>query len=208
MSEKKDPNEIPFPRPEMRAAMAALAESGAAATCERLEDLLDDLLRKLCAAKQFELTSGNCRKEGCEIVEEPKIEPCLRLRWGDGPNDHLETDDTEILCITVCNPYSNVTLKDFNLQLVVTDLAGNPVPNQADGTPSVIIKPQFNVCYDDIPPCDPQKPNQNCISREFVMINRGAKPGKYRVLVVYCFEACFTKLGIDRSAFVLELVAS
>jgi hypothetical protein len=209
MSDKKEPNpnEIPIPHAEMRAALEASRDVGAAATCERIEDLLDNVLRALCARKQFELTSGNCKKE-CQTIEEPKIEPCLRLRWGDGPNDHLETDDTEILCITVCNPYSNVVLKEFNLQLIVTDASGNPVPNQADGTPSVIIKPQFNVCFDDIPPCDPQRPNRNCVSREFVMINRGAKAGQYKVFVVYCFEACFTKVGFNPAAFVLDLVTS
>ncbi len=208
MSDKNpNPFEGLFPPGPMGATLAQSQALGAAATCERIEDLLDDVLRGLCAKKQFELTSGNCKKE-CQTIEEPKIEPCLRLRWGDGPNDHLETDDTEVLCITVCNPYSNVTLKDFNLQLIVTNAAGGPVANQADGTPSVMIKPQFNVCFDDIPPCDPQKPNQNCVSREFVMINRGAIAGQYKVLVVYCFEACFTKLGVDRAAFVLDLVSS
>ncbi|HEY0321137.1 MAG TPA: hypothetical protein VGC66_09305 [Pyrinomonadaceae bacterium] len=146
--------------------------------------------------------------EVCQKVEEPKIAPCLRLRWGDGPQDHLETDDTEIFCITVCNPYSNVMLKDFTLQVIVTDANGKPVPNQADGTPSVIIKPNFNICYGDIPPCNPDKPDQpSCVSREFVLINRGAIDGKYKVIVFYCFDACFTLLGFE-SAFELELVKS
>ena len=211
MSEKeKDPTryEGPLPPGPMRAAMEQSRDLNAADFCERVEDALDDILRQLCSKKQFELTSGNCSRE-CRAVEEPKIVPCLRLRWGDGPQDHLETDDTEVLCITVCNPYSNVILKDFNLQLIVTTATGGPVPNQADGTPSVMIKPQFNICFDDIPPCDPQKPNQkSCVSREVVLINRGAVAGQYKVFVVYCFEACFTKVGFEPAAFVLDLVSS
>jgi hypothetical protein len=71
-----------------------------------------------------------------------------------------------------------------------------------------MIKPNFMICFDDIPPCDPQKPNASCVSREVVMINRGAIAGHYKVFVVYCFDACFTKLVIEPAAFDLELVAS
>lgn len=203
-SKRKEETQPPEP---MRTVMAQAQEINSAALCERLEDVVNGLISKSCAGKQFELKSGNCR-EGCQTVEEPKIVPCLRLRWGDGPQDHLETDDTEVLCITVCNPYTNVTLKDFTLQLIVTTAGGGAVPNQADGTPSVMIKPNFMICFDDIPPCDPQKPEASCVSREVVMINRGAIPGHYKVFVIYCFDACFTKVGIEPAAFDLELVAS
>jgi len=146
--------------------------------------------------------------EVCQTVDEPKIVPCLSLRWGDGPQDHLETDDTEVLCITVCNPYSNVVLKNFTLQLIVTDANGAPVANQPDGTPSVLIKPNFMICFDDIPPCNPERPDQpSCVSREVVLINRGAIEGKYKVVVVYCFDACFTQVDFAQ-AFELELVKS
>ncbi len=210
MSDKKDanPNDIPFMPRELRATMEASSDAQAADLCEKIEDLADGLIRKSCSAKQFELKSGNCEAR-CQAVEEPKIVPCLRLKWGDGPQDHLETDDTEVLCITVCNPYSNVVLKEFNLQLFVLTAAGGPVPNQADGTPSVIIKPQFNICFDDIPACDPQKPGQSCVSREVVLIDRGAVPGQYKVVALYCFEACFTKFNLREPAvFTLDLVAS
>jgi len=210
MSDTKDPKENDFPQApvEFRAALEAASDQQAADICEKLEELADEFLRKLCSGKQFELKSGNC-DDRCETVEEPKIVPCFRLRWGNGPQDHFETDDTEIICITVCNPYSNVVLKDFNVLINVTTAAGGPVPNQADGTPSVIIKPQFNVCFDDIPACDPQKPNQNCISREFVLIDRGAVPGQYKIVIFYCFEACFTKFSLrDPAVFTIDLVAS
>jgi hypothetical protein len=201
-------NEIPLPAGEFRAAMEAARGGQAVNICERLEDFLDDVLRKSCATKQFDQTAGNCEK-GCQTVEEPRIVPCIHLRWGDGPQDHLETDDTEVLCITVCNPYSNVTLKDFTVQLVVLTSANNAVPNQPDGTPTVQVKPQFNICFGDIPACDPEKSNQNCISREVVLIDRGAIPGQYKLFVYYCFEACFTKFSFfDPAVFKLDLVAS
>jgi hypothetical protein len=210
MSDTKDPKDNAFPHVpvEFRAALEAASDQQPADICDILEKVGDNAVRKECSGKQFELKSGNC-SDRCETVEEPKIVPCFRLRWGNGPQDHFETDDTEIICITVCNPYSNVVLKDFNVLLGVLTAAGGAVPNQADGTPSVIIKPQFNVCYGDIPACDPQKRDQNCVSQEFVVIDRGAVPGQYKIVIFYCFEACFHKFsGRDTAVFTIDLVAS
>jgi hypothetical protein len=191
----------------MRSALAQTEQRNNADLCGIIDDAANNLIRRACAQKQFEQTSGNCNNERCQKVDEPKIEPCLRLRWGDGAQDQLETEDTEVLCITVCNPYSNVAFNDFTLQLLVTDASGNAVPNLPDGTPSVFIKPSFMICFDDIPPCDPNNPRQSCVSREVVFISRGAKVGTYRILVIYCFQACFTKLSLQ-AAFKLDLVAS
>jgi hypothetical protein len=146
--------------------------------------------------------------EVCQTVDEPKIVPCVRLRWGDGPQDHLETNDTEILCVTVCNPYSNVVLKDFTMQLTVTDTNFRPVLPQPDGTPSVQVKPGYEICFGDIPPCDPKRPDpQSCVSREVVLLSSGAIAGKYDLFVIYCFNACFTMLS-PITYFELELVKS
>lgn len=195
----------PLRAPLQRAQRASNEQS---TVCERFDGFINDFLRRSCAAKRFEERSGNCTPR-CQRAEEPKIEPCLRLRWGDSPTDQLETEDTEILCITVCNPYTNVVLKNFTLHLVVVNADGTSVAPLPDGTPSVQIKPTFMICFDDIPPCDPQKPNQeSCVSREVVFLSRGAKPGKYHVFVVYCFEACFTKFDLKPAAFELELHAS
>jgi hypothetical protein len=210
MAENKDPNQSDrhLPPGPMRETLAQAERQSNADICRRIDDIANNLIRQACLKKQFE-QADNCAgiDKECRKIEEPKIVPCLRLKWGDGPNDHLETDDTEVLCLTVCNPYSNVTLKDFTLQLIVTDANGNPVANQADGTPSVMIKPSFMICFDDIQPCNPQQPGQSCVSREVVLINRGAIPGKYKVFVIYCFHACFTELRSE-AAFELDLVAS
>lgn len=177
--------------------------------CGRFEDTLDTELRNRCRKNKFiDQSFGNCDGR-CDGVPEPKIVPCLHLRWGDSLQDHLETDDTEVMCITVCNPYFNVMLKDFTLHLEVFTAGGAQVPTQADGQPSVMIRPQFNICFGDIEPCNLQVINEkSCVSREVVLINRGAIPGKYNLHVVYCFEACFTKLFSEPAAFVLDLVAS
>lgn len=146
--------------------------------------------------------------DACQPIDEPKIVPCLRLGWGDGPQDKIETDDVEVLCVTVCNPYSNVVLKDFTLHLVVSDPSGGSVAVLPDGTPSVQIKPEFMICFGDIPPCDPNKPDKpSCVSREIVLMSRGAVEGKYKVFVAYCFQACFTKFAIGPT-FELDLIKS
>lgn len=210
MSADKDPNPnaIPLPPGPIRERLAQAQAAGSINSdiCERIEDLANDLIRQACAQKQFDQTFGNC-KEGCKPVEIPKLVPCFHLRWGDGPQDHLETDDTEVLCLTVCNPYSNVALKNFTVQLVIAPAGGGPIPNQADGTPSVMIKPSFMICFDDVQPCNPQEPRSSCVSREVVLINRGAVPGPYRIFIFYCFEACFTEVGAG-AAFTLDLVSS
>jgi hypothetical protein len=212
MSANKDPEleKAPLPPGPMREPLAQ-AQAGAADNadlCERIDAIANDAIRQACAKKQFDLKSGNCPREGCLAVEKPKIAPCIHLRWGDGPQDHLETDDTEVLCLTVCNPYSNVAFKNVTVQLFILPAGGGAIPNQADGTPSVMIKPSFMICFDDIPPCNPQQPKEaSCVSREVVMINRGAIPGKYRIYVIYCFEACFTELAIG-GVFEVELVSS
>ncbi|HVG35957.1 MAG TPA: hypothetical protein VM911_23085 [Pyrinomonadaceae bacterium] len=179
----------------MRAALAQAEQPNASIFCQRLDAAANDFLNKSCAGKQFDQTAGNCNNKSCQTVEEPKIEPCVHLRWGDGPQDQLETEDTEILCITICNPYSNVALNDFTAYILVLNADGTPVANLPDGTPSVLIKPNLMICFDDIPPCDPQNPRKSCVSREVVLLTRGAKVGTYLIAVLYCFQACFTKLG-------------
>lgn len=144
---------------------------------------------------------------GCGPVEAPTLTPCIELRWGDGPKDHIETDDFEVVCLTVCNPYSNVTFKDFTAHVIPTTATGTPIPNLPDGTPSVLVKPSYEICFGDIGPCDPKKPDEfSCVARELVIKTCGALEGPYRLNVVYCFDAEFENLGID--VIDIELVKS
>ena len=148
------------------------------------------------------------RTQPCQQVEQPKLAPCLHLKWGDGPDDRIETDDWEILCISACNPYSNVTLKNFTVHLVIVDSNGNPVPNLPDGTPSVLIRPDYQIRFGDLPPCNPDaKKPSTCVSREVVLISRGAIKGAYTLYAFYCFDACFTYTSALK-AFRLDLVKS
>jgi hypothetical protein len=127
----------------------------------------------------------------CYEAKFPKLTPIINISWGDSTCDCIETDDTEIMCISVCNGYSNVVFKNFVIgRIKVVDENGNQVPILPDGTPSVDIHPIGPYCFGDIAACNPEGRN-NCISREFVLINRGAKAGKYKILLeCICFDVC------------------
>lgn len=127
----------------------------------------------------------------CVALKLPDIHPCISVRWGDSPCDCIETDDVEVACVTVCNCYSNVTFSDLSIgQILVTDLAGNPVPNLPDGTPSVQVLPTGPICFGDVPPCKGHN-KPSCVSREIVIYTRGAIGKDYRlVFKAICFKVC------------------
>lgn len=135
----------------------------------------------------------------CKEIKFPDVRPCISVSWGDSRCDCMETDDTEVVCITVCNCYSNITFSDLTIGVVyVVDSAGNSVPNLPDGTPSVQIIPMGPICFGAIPPCKDGKPG--CVSRQLVLRTRGAKGGAYRLMVGgicfsvtkhYDFSECF-----------------
>lgn len=127
----------------------------------------------------------------CSEFKFPALKPCINVSWGDSDCDCLETDDVEILCITVCNCYSNVSFGCFSIgQILVTDMAGNPVPTLPDGTPSVQVIPSGPICFGDIPPCK-DKNHPGCVSRELVLYTRGAIGKTYKLLFNgICFKVC------------------
>ncbi|HVQ07149.1 MAG TPA: hypothetical protein VMS43_01815 [Allosphingosinicella sp.] len=151
---------------------------------------------------------GACGLPRCEAVEAPDLEPCISVSWGDSPCDCFETDDTEIVCITVCNCYSNISFSNFRIMGIVMLATGpggpGPVPALPDGTPSVQIVPPGPVCFGDIPPC--RDDQAGCVSRQFVIRTRGAKSGDYLVaLAGICYDVCFHYN--NRDAFTLTLCA-
>lgn len=136
--------------------------------------------------KQYKvlLKEAICKACGSECKElvVPKIEPCISIAWGDSDCDCFETDDVETAIITVCNCYSNISFSDFHIAyFIVTMFDGSPVPRLPDGTPSVSITPVGPVCFGDIGPCKPGA--VNCVAREIVIRTRGAKAGKYKLLL-------------------------
>ena len=143
---------------------------------------------------------------GCSEIKIPKMEPCVSVSWGDGDRDELETDDTETLCITLCNCYTNIGFSNVSIgYLWVLDEDGTNVAVLPDGTPSVEAIPHGPICFGDIGPCVENE--SSCVSREFSLQTRGAKPGKYRLLIgALCYDVVH---HFDMEAcFELELVLS
>jgi hypothetical protein len=135
------------------------------------------------------LPGGHGNGERCAPLELPFIIPCFKLRWGDGPDDRIETDDVEILCIKAWNPHSNVIIKDLIAYIEILDENSALPETLPDGTPSVMVKPSNRVCFGDLPPCEENNPNESpTVSREWALISRGAKDGKYLVVLAYCFS--------------------
>ncbi|MDD1607373.1 MAG: hypothetical protein LUQ18_02500 [Methylococcaceae bacterium] len=135
-------------------------------------------------------TGCYCPSE-CNTVELPSIKPCISVKWGDSPCDCLETDDVEILCITVCNCYANVTFSNLSIgQILITNMDGTEVlPKLPDGTSSVRVIPSGPICFGDIAPCTDNQPN--CVSRELVLYTRGAAGKQYRLIFKgICFTVC------------------
>ena len=134
----------------------------------------------------------------CLPVDLPRIAPWTSIHWGDSECDCIEGDDTEVMHLTVCNPYRNLTLSNLTIhQLLVVDMNGNPPPLLPDGSPSIQLVPVGPYCFDDLEPC-------TCVTRQFVLRLRGAVPGPWRILVKgICFDACFH--GDEQDCFTFEV---
>ena len=145
--------------------------------------------------EQIICTAGS---NACSDVNLPNVRPCFSLMWGDGPNDRIETNDIELMCISAVNPYSNITFKNLTLLVtMVTEEGGGDVEDLPDRTPSVYVKPLYVTCFGDIPPCNPEDPDSSRVTREIVLVSSGAKEGKYSLYIVYCYSIEFTYLDLD-----------
>jgi hypothetical protein len=128
----------------------------------------------------------------CEPLDLPDVKPQISITWGDSDCDCIESDDVEVMYLTICNPYSNIVFDHFTIhQLTVVDDQGNPVATLPNGQPSIQLIPVGPYCFGEIEPC-------SCISREFVLRNRGAITGSNHIKIDgVCFDA---HLHFDQTA--------
>jgi hypothetical protein len=144
---------------------------------------------------------------GCGPTKLPELRPCFSIKWGDSARDQIESEDFEILCIEARNPYSNVILKDVTLIVgIVVHKNGTPVERLPDGTPSVLLKPDAQVCFGDLPACDPTGKDDGGVCRELVLKTSNAIADDYRLLIAVCFGVEYHQLIEEHFDF--ELVAS
>lgn len=135
-----------------------------------------------------EVICNSCGINRCKEVDLSEVNPCISIKWGDSECDCLESSDYEVMTLTVCNCYSNLTFSNFKISMIeVVDADGKPVKMLPNGTPSVKIHPIGVFCFGDIEPC-------SCITREFVLINEGAKEGEYQInLKGICYDITKTE---------------
>lgn len=168
--------------------------------CRNLAAMIDEQLAgtpKINALRPCD-DSQPVEQPRCLPIDLPRIAPWTSVRWGDSQCDCIEGDDTEVMSLTVCNPYRNLTLSNLTIhQIVVVQANGAPVANLPDGTPSVQLVPMGPYCFDDLAPC-------TCVTRQFVLRLRGAVPGPYRILLRgICFDACFH--GDEEDCFIFNV---
>jgi hypothetical protein len=161
-------------------------------SCEDLNTDVNQLLLDRCVDKHHTLEhcdeANDCEcdpSDTCEPVALPELKPCISIRWGASDCDGIESDDVEIMCITICNCHSNISFSNLSIaSLTVVDANGNDVPLLPDGTPSVQLVPVGPYNFGKIEPC-------SCVSREFVFRSRGAISGPYHIkLAGICYDVC------------------
>jgi len=156
------------------------------ARCRRLAREVDEQLHDLSRLQNHMLPcEGRQEEYKVEPLNIPRIEPWVTISWGDSKCDCIESDDTEIMYLTVCNPYSNLTLSNVSIQqVIVVDGDGKAVAKLPNGDPCIELVPLGPYYFGDILP-------GSCISRQFLMRLRGALGGKHRILLRgICFDAC------------------
>ncbi len=168
-----------------------IAEIGGTATVKLYEKLLEGAVCNSCGI--------------CEPFEWPDLKPCVSIKWGQSKCDGMESHDDEVLCITVCNCYQNVTFKNLSIGYIwLVDEKGNTPPTLPDGNPSARVYPVGPICFGDILPCNEE--GAQCVTQEAIVLMRNAKPGKYKVMIgdicfgvehhyrveeqALCFEVC------------------
>ncbi len=136
----------------------------------------------------------------CSVLEVPELKPSFYLHWGDSSRDIFESHDDEVLYITACNNYHNVTFKDLTiLQVTIT-----PEPGVlSNGEKEMSLVPDRLICFDTLKGC-------SCASREFTMLLRGVKPQKYTIEVEYCIGAVELKQeeNSGKNSFTIEVFNS
>jgi len=141
---------------------------------------------------------GPAGQKRCTTIDVQEFAPCFSLSWGDGSSDQFETHDTEIVYITVCNPYCNLAFKNLKIQSI--KITPNAVlPN---GEMAVELAASSLICYGDLGP-------SSCATREYALLINNAAAGSYSLEFEYCIDDVELLAGNrGRDEFVLDFVDS
>lgn len=121
-----------------------------------------------------------------------KLDLCFYLQLTDSPADDIEDDDTEVMYLTVCNPYSNLKIKGLRI-IGITLLPTQPIHLAQ-------IVPDCFICFDCLDPC-------SCKSRELAFITRKVPPGAYTIEVEYCVDEVLVTMDLNgKTTFPITIV--
>lgn len=153
--------------------------------CKRLaKEVNAQLLKQSKLHNSMDRLEGKVQELQAIPLDIPKIKPWVEIRWGNSNCDCIESDDTEIMYLTVGNPYSNLTLTDLTIQKITLLQGENqPIPKLPNGNPCIDVTPLGPYYFGDIPP-------EGKVTRQLVMWLRGALGGDHRLLLHgICFNA-------------------
>ncbi len=176
--------------------------------CEEGQETYSEELKSSALKKQFIIQGEENQNKKikapytekmCSFIDLPNIEPSFYLHWGDSRRDNIETHDDEVLYITACNPYNNLSFK--NLTILEARIVFN-VGTLSNGEKEISLVPDKLICFDDLNGC-------SCSSREFTLLTRGAKPQEYTIEISYCIDAIeVNQNNSGKNSFKIELINS
>ncbi len=108
-----------------------------------------------------------------QALSSKKLNLCFHLHWGDGPTDQIESTDTEVLYLTVCNPYADLKFRGLRITKLTI------IPTQPLAQMQLV--PDSFLCFDCLDPC-------SCKSRELALLTKNVPPGSYSIEVEYCVD--------------------
>ncbi|PTX60472.1 hypothetical protein C8N46_106116 [Kordia periserrulae] len=203
------------------------------------------LLKKSALEKTFvikgdENNSRRCKapysEETCSTLDLPRLEPCFYLHWGDSQKDQMETHDDEVLYITACNPYGNLSFRGVTITSIsilykkgfvkkgddtirAAATIGQHIPNEhPDGSvkPNTPILTTHQVVTDGSIQIVPNRLIHlgdlcgcSCASQALYLSIQNAKPTDYEILIEYCIDQIeINQDNTGKTRFPISLIKS
>src|SRR2546423_854015 len=90
--------------------------------CDEDVSQANQILNDRADHKQFTIVAnGQTLPAVCNLAfTNANFAPVFTLQWGDGPSDHFESDDLEVIYIRINNPFRNLVYRDiiiFNIKI-------------------------------------------------------------------------------------------
>lgn len=168
--------------------------------CEADINAANKILSTRAGLKQFTIpANGQTLPATCDLAfSNVNFGPIFTLKWGDGPSDHFESNDLEVIYILVHNPYRNLVYRN----LIIFDITITPNQPLPGGDDAARIIPAEIACFEEVQPC-------SYVARDFALILDHALIGTCQIAFKYCIEEISIVSGsTGAAAFNIDVVAS